>query len=114
MNVKCTVNETVFIVKVNIPQTFVVKLFQGIPGAGSLQSKAGIVNANAFSGDPKSYAVVFNTPFSSSNYSISISGVDDRLWSYSNQSATGFTINSGANTALENIVSWTATAVGES
>jgi hypothetical protein len=87
------------------------------PSSGSSSSgviKAGLVSAGAFSGSPKKYTVVFTDDFPSTDYVISICGVDSRNFSYESKSISGFVINTGANAALSDEVSWEAVGVGES
>jgi hypothetical protein len=67
---------------------------------------AGIVNPENFSGNPKKYTVSFITPLETSNYTLTVLGGDARPWTYENPSASGFTINSGANAALLFPVHW--------
>ena len=75
--------------------------------------KAGVVPAVSFTGNPKIYAIVFLNAYVDASYSIDISGVDSRSWSYSNKTATGFTINSNANLVLTGEVSWKTIRTGE-
>jgi hypothetical protein len=84
-----------------------------VHGNGNLLAKAGTVAAGSFSGSPKIYAVVFGTTFGSTNYSISIRGTDNRSFTWQSKLATGFTINSNANTALTGNVDWSIEAIGE-
>jgi hypothetical protein len=56
---------------------------------------------------------VFATALPDANYSISISGVDGRTWTYSNKTATGFTINTNSSVALTGEVSWIIITTGE-
>lgn len=75
--------------------------------------KAGIVASTSFTGSPKTYAVVFTTDYPDLNYKINIDGVDQRTWSYSNKTVSGFTIQTNANKALTGEVSWETVKVGE-
>jgi len=70
--------------------------------------KAGIVPALSFTGSPKVATVVFAVSFSSANYTITLTGVDRRSWSYQDKSSGGFTINANANASLTDEVSWQA------
>ena len=79
-----------------------------------LHYKSGIESGPSFSGTPKIKAVVFATPFETSNYSITLEGdQDSRAWTYESKTASGFTINSNAGAALSGEVSWHAILVGE-
>lgn len=80
----------------------------------TLLNKAGVVAAGSFAGNPKTATVTFVTAMPSATYSISISGVDARSWSYSSRTTAGFVINANANLALTGDVSWEATTTGES
>lgn len=79
----------------------------------ALVTKSAIVASGSFSGNPKVYAVTFSTPFASANYAINITGIDVRIWTFESVSASGFTINTNANTALSGNVTWQAQLVGE-
>lgn len=81
--------------------------------AAALKKKAGIVAAGSFSGNPKKYAVTFSTAYADANYAISIIGGDARSWSVESVTASGFTINSNANTALTASVRWITQYQGE-
>lgn len=71
-------------------------------------TKSGTVSAGSFTGNPKTYDVVFSSPFSSSNYSPVVTGGDARSWTVESISSTGFTINSNSNTSLSNSTFWIA------
>lgn len=75
--------------------------------------KGGRVSAGSFTGSPKKYSVVFNTPFVANTYSVNITGADARTWTIESRLATGFTINSNANQALTGEVYWQAQFDGE-
>ena len=81
--------------------------------AGALASKAGVALSSAFTGNPKKASVVFTSPMASANYSINISGVDVRIWTWESKLATGFVINTNANQALTAHVDWDVVADGE-
>lgn len=84
----------------------------GIGGARII--KTGTVTGGSFAGNPKTFAVTFSTPFPNTNYTIAISGGNNRSWSFSSKATTGFTINANANAALSNNVDWTCISTGES
>jgi hypothetical protein len=72
--------------------------------------KAGEALSSSFSGSPKTSLVAFATPFSSSNYSVNITGIDIRAWSIQSKNGDGFVINSNSKEDLSNSVYWTAIA----
>jgi hypothetical protein len=74
--------------------------------------KAGVVASGSFSGNPKKATVSFTTAFGSTNYAISIVGIDARTWTYESKAVGGFVINANANAALSGEVSWTAILTG--
>lgn len=76
--------------------------------------RAGVVTGGTFAGNPKKATVTFTTPLASTAYAITISGIDARTFTYESKTTGGFVINSNANTALANEVSWQAIASGES
>jgi hypothetical protein len=52
--------------------------------------------------------VTFATAFENANYSILITGIDARSFTYEVKATTGFTINSNAALALTSNVDWLA------
>jgi hypothetical protein len=74
----------------------------------SNSAKSGSVSSGSFTGNPKTYDVVFSSSFPSSNYSPVVTGGDARSWTVENISASGFTINSNSNTSLSNTTFWIA------
>ena len=70
--------------------------------------KSGVVQHTDFADTPKTANVVFSQPFTDNNYSITISGSDNRSWSFQNRTSLGFTINANANQPLTGPVSWSA------
>jgi len=81
--------------------------------AAALKQKAGIVAAGSFSLNPKKYTVTFTTAYADANYAISIMGGDARTWTAESVTASGFTINSNANTVLTASVRWITLYQGE-
>lgn len=79
-----------------------------------LVTKTGTVTAGSFTGTPKKYTVTFTTPYATTNYVISLTGSDNRVFTYESKSTTGFIINTNANTALTGNVDWTTISIGES
>lgn len=84
----------------------------GIGGARVI--KSGTVLGGSFAGNPKTFAVVFGTAFSSVSYSILITSAVNRTWTYQTKLTTGFTINANANAVFAGEVSWFAISTGES
>lgn len=66
--------------------------------------------ATAFSagspGSPQRAAVTFTTPLASTNYSITVTSMDTRVWTFESKAMTGFTLNSNSNQALTGEVAW--------
>jgi hypothetical protein len=85
--------------------------FLGI--SGTREIKSGNRAAGTFTGTPRTSTVTFSTPMSSTSYTIAITGVDARTWSYQSKTVNGFVINANSGTALTGEVSWTAISNGE-
>lgn len=79
-----------------------------------LTLKSGSVASGSFTGTPRTAAVVFDTAFADSNYSIAVSGSDARIFTIESKSASGFTINANANQALTGDVYWECMEYGQS
>jgi len=79
----------------------------------TIAMKSGIVRANQFSGEPLTFDVVFDEAFASISYSIVITGVDSRSFTYESKTVNGFIINTNADGDLSGEVSWIATPIGE-
>lgn len=77
------------------------------------RTKAGIIAAGSFSGNPKKATVTFASAYPSATYSIAITGADGRSWVFESVTAAGFVINSQANTALTGNVHWATLYNGE-
>lgn len=84
----------------------------GIGGARII--KSGSISAASFTGAPRKATLTFGTAFTSANYSIVVLGGNSRSWSFESQVAASVVINSNANTALSQPVSWIAIDHGES
>lgn len=82
-------------------------------GGSTLSMKAGVETGASFAGSPRKRTVTFSTPFASSTYSVNISGIDSRLFTYESKTVNGFVINANAAAALSNEVSWVAIESGE-
>jgi len=79
----------------------------------ALITKSGRVAAGTFTGSPKKATVTFTTAFSSTNYSVNVSGSDGRTWTIESKVAGSFVINANANQALTGEVFWQAQFDGE-
>src|SRR5579862_5284991 len=66
----------------------------------TIQIENGIVSGSDFTGSPRCYDISYTNPFDDDIYVVSIIGDDARIWSTSNRSTTGFTINSNSNTPI--------------
>jgi hypothetical protein len=84
-----------------------------VAGTGSVTSstttKSGIVSNSTFTGTPLNYQVVFTSPFINSNYSVTVTGGDARVWTVESVTVNGFIINSNSNTGLLYPTYWVAT-----
>jgi hypothetical protein len=80
--------------------------------AAGIGSKAGVVSAVTFTGNPKTASVTFTTPFLDNNYAVTITGIDNRNWTAESLTSSGFTINANANQTLLGQVFWNATHSG--
>jgi len=69
---------------------------------------SGSISAASFTGNPRKYTVSFTYPFANTNYRISVTGQDTRIWTFESKTASGFTISSNAATALTSTVDWSA------
>lgn len=67
---------------------------------------ANSVLATAFSGSPKRASVLFTTPMPSTNYTITVTSADVRVWTFESKAMTGFTLNSNSNQVLSGEVHW--------
>jgi hypothetical protein len=77
-------------------------------------SKSGYIDGNSFTGNPKIYDVVFDSPFTTINYSTSIIGNSSRSWTISNQTISGFRIESNSSKNISGSVYWMSIGNGES
>ena len=84
-----------------------------VAGTGSVTSstttKSGIVSNSTFTGTPLNYQVVFTSSFINSNYSVTVTGGDARVWTVESVTVNGFIINSNSNTGLLYPTYWVAT-----
>ena len=79
-----------------------------------LNIKSNTVTAASFTGTPLTYTVIFTTPYPSTNYTITITGSDNRVFTYESKTINGFVINTNANTILTGNVDWQTISIGES
>ncbi len=75
--------------------------------------KSGIVAFGSFSGSPKKATVTFGAAFADANYSISIIGINNRVWTVESVVAGSFIINSNSGTAPTGNTYWTCVKNGE-
>ena len=78
-----------------------------------LKEKVGSVAGTSFTGNPKTYSVVFGTNFTNTNYAVFLTGTENRTYTYESQTVSGFTINVHANAPLTGNVYWMAKQIGE-
>lgn len=83
------------------------------PAGPSFVQKSGIVPALSFAGSPKKFSIVFSAAYADDLFAVSVDGVDARDFTYESKTAAGFTINTNANTAPTNEVSWVTIPAGE-
>ena len=75
--------------------------------------KSGTVRGTEFSGNPKTYKVIFTNAYSNDEYSINITGEDSRNYTYQNKTSSSFVINTNSNTPFTNQVDWVTIKYGE-
>ena len=75
----------------------------------STTAKSGIVSNTTWTGTPLNYQVSFTSAFPSSNYSVTVTGGDARVWTIESVTVNGFIINSNSNTGLLYPTYWIAT-----
>lgn len=75
----------------------------------STTAKSGIVSNTTWTGSPLNYQVTFTSAFPSTNYSVTVTGGDARVWTVESISTSGFIINSNSNTGLLYSAYWIAT-----
>jgi len=74
----------------------------------STTSKSGVASNSTFTGTPLNYQVSFTSSFPNTNYSITVTGGDARVWTTESKTVSGFIINSNSNTGLLYSTSWIA------
>lgn len=67
---------------------------------------SGKVDKTSFSGQPYTYEIILPYNLPDTNYSITVTGFDVRVWSIENQTISGFTINTNSNVNPKNDTFW--------
>jgi hypothetical protein len=84
-----------------------------VAGVGSVvnstTTKSGVVSNSTFTGTPLNYQVVFTSAFPNTNYSVTVTGGDGRVWTVESVTVNGFIINSNSNTGLLYPTYWIST-----
>ena len=75
----------------------------------STTAKSGIVSNTTWTGSPLNYQVAFTSAFPNTNYSVTVTGGDARVWTIESVTVNGFIINSNSNTGLLYPTYWIAT-----
>ena len=75
----------------------------------STTAKSGIVSNSTLTGTPLNYQVTFTSAFPNTNYSVTVTGGDARVWTVESVTVNGFIINSNSNTGLLYPTYWIAT-----
>ena len=75
----------------------------------STTAKSGIVSNSTWTGTPLNYQVIFTSAFPNTNYSVTVTGGDARVWTVESVTINGFIINSNSNTGLLYPTYWIAT-----
>ena len=75
----------------------------------STTAKSGIVSNTTWTGSPLNYQVVITSAFPNTNYSVTVTGGDARVWTVESVTVNGFIINSNSNTGLLYPTYWIAT-----
>jgi hypothetical protein len=75
----------------------------------STTDKSGIVSNTTWTGSPLNYQVSFTSAFPNTNYSVTVTGGDARVWTVESVTVNGFIINSNSNTGLLYPTYWIAT-----
>ena len=75
----------------------------------STTAKSGIVSNSTWTGTPYNYQISFTSAFPNTNYSVTVTGGDARVWTVESVTVNGFIINSNSNTGLLYPTYWIAT-----
>jgi hypothetical protein len=73
----------------------------------STHVEKGVISGSLFDGDPKTYAIIYASPFPTDIYVLSVVGTEARTWTYV-PSTTGSIICTNSNQSLGGFVSWRA------
>ena len=75
----------------------------------STTTKSDIVSNSTWTGTPYNYQISFTSAFPNTNYSVTVTGGDARVWTVESVTVNGFIINSNSNTGLLYPTYWIAT-----
>lgn len=75
--------------------------------------KNGLVAGVSFSGNPKTATITFTSPYVDNNYTITVSGEDNRTFTIESKISGSFVINSNANQTLSGNTFWQTINIGE-
>ena len=73
-----------------------------------VRGKRGVIPPASFAGNPKTFDVIFASPFVDVSYTVSVTSSDQRIWSVINKTVNGFLLSANANQALTGDVYWAA------
>lgn len=76
-------------------------------------TKNNVISNLSFGGSPLTASVTFTTAFPNTNYSVIVTGEDNRTWTVGSKTSSGFTINSNSSVALTGNTYWQASSYGE-
>jgi len=71
-----------------------------------LKIYANNILATSFSGNPKKASVTFTSAMPDTDYTITVTSADARVWTFESKTISGFTLNSNSNQALTGEVHW--------
>ena len=75
--------------------------------------KSGTIRGTEFTGNPKTYKIIFTTAYSDTDYSINITGGANRTYTYQDKTTASFVINTNANSSFTDFVDWVTIKYGE-
>jgi len=78
-------------------------------GGGGATVKAGAVSSASFGGSPFTSSVTFGTAYGDTQYAVTLTGEDDRIYVVNSKQTTGFVINTNSSTLFTGSVYWIAT-----
>jgi hypothetical protein len=84
-----------------------------ITSTNGVATKSNVVANTGFGGTPLTASVTFATAFPNTNYAVTVTGEDARIWNISSKTAAGFIIESNSSVALTGNTFWHATGYGE-